>query len=29
MNIYIDIETLPNMADGELERITDEVESNF
>jgi hypothetical protein len=29
MNVYIDIETLPNMAEGELERITKEVAENF
>lgn len=29
MNTYIDIETLPNMAEGELERITAEVKANF
>lgn len=29
MNVFIDIETLPNMAEGELERITAEVKANF
>jgi 3'-5' exonuclease len=29
MNVYIDIETLPSMAEGELERITAEVKANF
>lgn len=29
MNVYLDIETLPSMAEGELERITKEVSENF
>jgi len=29
MNVFIDIETLPNMAEGELDRITKEVAENF
>lgn len=29
MNVFIDIETLPDMTPGELERITEEVKANF